>query len=144
VVDDKGKPVNPGDEGYLVLKRPWPDMLRTIYRDPERYKQQYWGKFTSMYQMGDSARKDKDNYIWVIGRMDDVIKVSGYRLGTAEVESALVSHPSVAEAAAIGVPHELKGNAIYAYVILRAGVEKNEKLAEELRNHVAHEMGPIA
>jgi len=128
VVDDKGKPVNPGDEGYLVLKRPWPDMLRTIYRD----------------QMGDSARKDKDNYIWVIGRMDDVIKVSGYRLGTAEVESALVSHPSVAEAAAIGVPHELKGNAIYAYVILRAGVEKNEKLAEELRNHVAHEMGPIA
>ena len=97
-----------------------------------------------MYQTGDSARKDEDSYIWVIGRMDDVIKVSGYRLGTAEVESALVSHPSVAEAAAIGIPHELKGNAIYAYVILRAGAEKNEKLAEELRNHVAHEMGPIA
>jgi acetyl-CoA synthetase len=144
VVDEKGKSVNPGDEGYLVLKKPWPGMLRTIYRDPERYKQQYWGKFTSMYQTGDSARKDEDSYIWVIGRMDDVIKVSGYRLGTAEVESALVSHPSVAEAAAIGIPHELKGNAIYAYVILRAGVEKNEKLAEELRNHVAHEMGPIA
>ena len=144
VVDEKGKSVNPGDEGYLVLKKPWPGMLRTIYRDPERYKQQYWGKFTSMYQTGDSARKDEDSYIWVIGRMDDVIKVSGYRLGTAEVESALVSHPSVAEAAAIGIPHELKGNAIYAYVILRAGAEKNEKLAEELRNHVAHEMGPIA
>jgi acetyl-CoA synthetase len=144
VVDEKGKSVNPGDEGYLVLKKPWPGMLRTIYRDPERYKQQYWGKFTSMYQTGDSARKDGDSYIWVIGRMDDVIKVSGYRLGTAEVESALVSHPSVAEAAAIGIPHELKGNAIYAYVILRAGAEKNEKLAEELRNHVAHEMGPIA
>ena len=97
-----------------------------------------------MYQTGDSARKDKDGYIWIIGRIDDVIKVSGYRLGTAEVESALVSHPAVAEAAAIGLPHELKGNAIHAYVILRAGVEKSDKLAEELRNHVAHEIGPIA
>jgi acetyl-CoA synthetase len=97
-----------------------------------------------MYQAGDSARKDKDGYIWVIGRMDDVIKVSGYRLGTAEVESALVSHQAVAEAAAIGLPHELKGNAIHAYVILRAGVDKSDKLAEELRNHVAHEIGPIA
>jgi acetyl-CoA synthetase len=97
-----------------------------------------------MYQTGDSARKDKDDYVWVIGRMDDVIKVSGYRLGTAEVESALVSHPDVAEAAAVGLPHELKGNAIYAYVLLRAGVEKSDELAEALRNHVAHEMGPIA
>jgi acetyl-CoA synthetase len=97
-----------------------------------------------VYQKGDSTRKDADGYIWIIGRMDDVIKVSGYRLGTAEVESALVSHPAVAEAAAIGLPHELKGNAIYAYAILHAGHEKSEKLAEELRNHVSHEMGPIA
>ena len=134
----------PGEEGYLVIKTPWPGMLRTIYKDPERYKTQYWGKFGNMYQTGDSARKDEDGYIWVIGRMDDVIKVSGYRLGTAEVESALVSHQSVAEAAAIGLPHELKGNAIHAYVMLKAGVEKSDKLAEELRNHVAHEMGPIA
>jgi acetyl-CoA synthetase len=144
VVNDQGQPVPNGEEGYLVIKKPWPGMLRTIYRDPERYVQQYWGKFGNMYQTGDSARKDKDGYIWIIGRMDDVIKVSGYRLGTAEVESALVSHPAVAEAAAIGLPHELKGNAIYAYAILKAGVEKSDKLAEELRAHVAHEIGPIA
>ena len=144
VVDEHGKPVPSGEEGYLVIKKPWPGMLRTIYRDPERYEKQYWEKFGNMYQTGDSARKDSDGYIWVIGRMDDVIKVSGYRLGTAEVESALVSHPSVAEAAAIGLPHELKGNAIHTYAILRAGVEKSDKLVEELRNHVAHEIGPIA
>ena len=144
VVNEEGHPVPDGEEGYLVVKKPWPGMLRTVYRDPERYVTQYWSKFGNMYQTGDSARRDKDGYIWVIGRMDDVIKVSGYRLGTAEVESALVSHQAVAEAAAIGLPHELKGNAIHAYVILRHGVEKNEKLAEELRNHVAHEIGPIA
>jgi acetyl-CoA synthetase len=144
VVDDEGKPVSPGEEGYLVIKTPWPGMLRTIYRDPDRYRQQYWGKFGTMYQTGDSARKDKDGYVWIIGRMDDVIKVSGYRLGTAEVESALVSHPAVAEAAAIGLPHEIKGNAIHAFAILKTGVEKTEKLAEELRQHVAHEIGPIA
>ncbi len=144
VVDDYGKPVPAGEEGFLVIKKPWPGMLRTIYKDPERYQEQYWSKFGEMYQAGDSARKDEDGYIWIIGRIDDVIKVSGYRLGTAEVESALVSHPAVAEAAAIGLPHEIKGNAIHTYVILRAGYDKSEKLAEELRNHVAHEMGPIA
>ncbi len=144
VVDENGKPVAPGEEGYLVLKTPWPGMLRTIYRDPQRMVSQYWGKFKTLYQTGDSARKDKDGYFWIIGRIDDVIKVSGYRLGTAEIESALVSHSAVVEAAAIGLPHELKGNAIHAYVILKPGVEKSEKLAEELRNHVAHEIGPIA
>jgi acetyl-CoA synthetase len=144
VVDDDGQLCPPGEEGYLVIKKPWPGMLRTVYKDPERYKDQYWSKFGNLYQAGDSARKDKDGYIWVIGRMDDVIKVSGYRLGTAEVESALVSHPHVAEAAAIGLPHELKGNAIHAYVILNAGVERSDKLAEELRQHVGHEIGPIA
>jgi acetyl-CoA synthetase len=144
VVDDEGKPVSTGEEGYLVVKTPWPGMLRTVYKDPDRYREQYWGKFKTMYQTGDSARIDEDGYVWVIGRMDDVIKVSGYRLGTAEVESALVSHPDVSEAAAIGLPHELKGNAIHAYVILRAGVEADEKLTETLRDHVGHEMGPIA
>jgi acetyl-CoA synthetase len=144
VVDEQGEPVPAGEEGYLVIKKPWPGMLRTIYKDPDRYEEQYWSKFGNMYQAGDSARKDKDGYIWVIGRMDDVIKVSGYRLGTAEVESALVSHDAVSEAAAIGLPHELKGNAIHAYAILRAGVEPSDKLAEELRDHVGHEMGPIA
>jgi len=144
VVDDEGNPVGPDEEGYLVLKRPWPSMLRTIYGDDERYLQQYWSKFGNMYQTGDSARKDKDGYIWVIGRMDDVIKVSGYRLGTAEVESALVSHPAVAEAAAIGLPHELKGNAIHAYVILSEGRQGDDALAHELIAHVGKEIGPIA
>ena len=144
VVDESGQPVAPGEEGFLVLKRPWPAMLRTIYKDPDRYVAQYWTKFPGVYFTGDSARKDKDGYFWIIGRVDDVIKVSGYRLGTAEVESALVSHPAVAEAAAIGLPHEIKGNAIYTYVILKAGHEPSEVLAEELKAHVSHEMGPIA
>ena len=144
VVDDDGKPVSDRDEGFLVVKKPWPGMLRTIYGDPDRYREQYWSKFEGMYQTGDSARKDEDGYVWIIGRIDDVIKVSGYRLGTAEVESALVSHASVSEAAAIGLPHELKGNAIQAYVILKAGLTGDAKLAEELRAHVGHELGPIA
>ncbi|UCF99704.1 MAG: acetate--CoA ligase [Spirochaetaceae bacterium] len=144
VVDEDGKTVTDGDEGFLVVKRPWPGMLRTLYKDPDRYKEQYWGKFKGMYQTGDSARRDADGYVWVIGRIDDVIKVSGYRLGTAEVESALVSHPDVTEAAAIGLPHELKGNAIHTYVILRAGLEGNDKLVEILKEHVGHELGPIA
>ncbi len=144
VVDDDGNPVPVGEEGFLVLKRPWPSMLRTIYGDDERYKEQYWGKFGNMYQTGDSARKDKDGYIWIIGRMDDVLKVSGYRLGTAEVESALVSHPSVAEAAVIGLPHEIKGNAVHAYAILNAGVQGSDDLALALRDHVGKELGPIA
>lgn len=144
VVNDEGNPVGADEEGYLVLKRPWPAMLRTIYGDDERYKEQYWSKFGDMYQTGDSARKDKDGYIWIIGRMDDVIKVSGYRLGTAEVESALVSHPAVAEAAAIGLPHELKGNAIHTYVILNQGHEGDDALAAELIAHVGKEIGPIA
>lgn len=144
VVDEAGNSVKPNEEGYLVLKTPWPSMLRTIWNDPDRYVNQYWSKFPGMYMTGDSARKDEDGYFWIIGRVDDVIKVSGYRLGTAEIESALVSHPAVAEAAAIGLPHEVKGNAIYCYVILRSGYEKTDKLLEELRLHVGHEVGPIA
>ena len=144
VVDETGKPVKAGEEGFLVLKRPWPAMLRTIYGDPERYVQQYWSKYPGLYFTGDSARKDADGYFWIIGRVDDVIKVSGYRLGTAEIESALVSHPAVAEAAAIGLPHEIKGQAIHAYVMLKQGHESGEALIEELRQHVGHEMGPIA
>jgi acetyl-CoA synthetase len=144
VVDEQGNPVPTGEEGYLVLKRPWPAMLRTVYKDPDRYIQQYWSRFPGMYTTGDSARVDEDGYFWIIGRVDDVIKVSGYRLGTAEIESALVSHPAVAEAAAIGLPHEIKGNAIHAYVILRAGHTSSDHLVDELRQHVAHELGPIA
>jgi acetyl-CoA synthetase len=144
IFNEEGKPVGPNEEGFLVIKTPWPAMMRTIYKDPDRYVSQYWSKFPGVYLTGDSAKRDEDGYYWVIGRVDDVIKVSGYRLGTAEIESALGSHPAVAEAAAIGLPHEVKGNAIYTYVILKTGIDKSEKLIEELIRHVSHEMGPIA
>jgi acetyl-CoA synthetase len=146
VVDEDGHSVAPNEEGFLVIKSPWPGMLRTIFGDPDRYVQQYWSRFAEQgwYLPGDSARMDEDGYIWVIGRIDDVIKVSGYRLGTAEIESALVSHSAVAEAAVIGVPDELRGNIIKAYCILRQGWEGSEKLEHMLKDHVAHEMGPIA
>lgn len=144
ILDDDGNPVANGEEGNLVIKNPWPSMMRTIYGDDERYRAQYWSKYPGYYLTGDSAKRDEDGYYWVIGRVDDVIKVSGYRLGTAEIESALVSHPSVAEAAAIGLPHELKGNAIYTYVILVNGVNPTEELKLELTQHVGKEVGPIA
>lgn len=144
ILDEHGHPVGPNEEGYLVLKRPWPAMLRTIYGDPDRYVKQYWSKYPGLYLTGDSAKRDEDGYYWIIGRVDDVIKVSGYRLGTAEIESALVSHPAVAEAAAIGLPHEIKGTAIHAFVILRAGHSGSQELADELREHVGKHMGPIA
>ncbi len=144
VVNDDGEPAAADDDGLLVIKRPWPAMLRTIYNDPDRYVQQYWSRLPGMYTAGDAARKDSDGYYWVIGRIDDVIKVSGYRLGTAEVESALVSHPAVAEAAAIGLPHEIKGNAIHTFVILRQGFSASPELESELRQHVGKELGPIA
>jgi acetyl-CoA synthetase len=144
ILDEQGNPVPDNTEGYLVLKNPWPAMLRTIYGDPDRYVKQYWSKYPGMYTTGDSAKRDADGYFWIIGRVDDVIKVSGHRLGTAEVESALVSHPAVAEAAAIGLPHEVKGQAIHTFVLLRSGFTGSPELAEELRQHVATHMGPIA
>jgi acetyl-CoA synthetase len=146
VVDEDGNAIQAGEEGYLVIKSPWPAMLRTIYKDPDRYVEQYWSRFSEQgwYLPGDSAKKDEDGYIWIIGRIDDVIKVSGYRLGTAEIESALVSHPTVAEAAVIAVPDELRGNIIKAFCILRQGSEGSEQLEKELKDHVGHEMGPIA
>jgi acetyl-CoA synthetase len=144
VFDEQGNKVGPNEEGYLVIETPWPAMVRTLFNDPERYVEQYWSKYPGYYMTGDSARIDEDGYIWVIGRVDDVIKVSGYRLGSADIESALVSHSAVAESAAIGVPHELKGNAIYTYVILKQGYTPSEELKEELRKHIGHEVGPIA
>lgn len=144
IVDEQGNPVPDDTEGYLTLLRPWPSMLRTIYGDDERYVNQYWSKYPGRYTTGDSAKRDKDGYFWIIGRVDDVIKVSGHRLGTAEVESALVSHPAVAEAAAIGLPHDVKGQAIHTFVLLRAGFAPSAELGEELRQHVAKHMGPIA
>jgi acetyl-CoA synthetase len=146
VVDEKGNEVKTGEEGNLVIKNPWPGMARTIHGDPERYVNTYWKEYKKQgwYQAGDSARVDKDGYFWIIGRTDDVIKVSGYRLGTAEIESALVSHSDVAEAAAIALPHELKGHAIHTFVILRAGVNGSKEMEQSLIKHVSSEMGPIA
>ncbi len=146
VVREDGTPCDANEDGYLVIRQPWPGMARTIWGDPERYVQQYWSDFAKQgwYFTGDSARKDQDGYFWIIGRMDDVIKVSGYRLGTAEVESALVSHKDVAEAACIGVPDELRGNVIHAFCILNNGVNGSDSLADALKQHVRTEIGPIA
>jgi acetyl-CoA synthetase len=144
VVNEKGNRVPANTDGLLLLTAPWPGMLRTIFCDPDRYVSQYWSRVPGYYLTGDAARIDGDGYVWVIGRVDDVIKVSGYRLGTAEIESALVSHEAVAEAAVIGLPHEVRGNAIHAYVILRQGHEDTQALAEALRQHVVTQMGPIA
>jgi acetyl-CoA synthetase len=146
VVDEDGNSCEPGKDGFLVIKQPWPSMLRTVYNDPDRFVEQYWSKYKDQgwYFAGDSARKDEDGYVWVIGRVDDVIKVSGYRLGTAEIESGLVSHDAVAEAAVIGVPDELRGSVIYAYCILVTGFEGSDDLEEKLKKHVRHEVGPIA
>ncbi len=143
IVDEAGKPVANGEEGYLVLNCPWPAMLRTVYNDPDRYLQQYWSKYPGKYTTGDSAKRDNDGYFWIIGRVDDVIKISGYRLGTAEIESALVSHPAVAEAAVIGIPHEVKGSVIHAYCLLRSGFQSSNELLEEIKQHVGKTLGPI-
>jgi acetyl-CoA synthetase len=144
VVKKDGTPCKANEGGFLVIKQPWPSMLRTIYGDNARYEKVYWSEIKGMYFTGDGARKDKDGYIWIMGRVDDVVNVSGHRLGTSEVESALVSHPAVAEAAVVSRPDEVKGNALVAFVTLRAGYDGNAALREELRNHVAREIGSIA
>jgi acetyl-CoA synthetase len=143
VLDENGKSViNAG--GSLVLLKPWPAMLRGLYKDPERYKDVYWKKYGFAYLAGDIARKDEEGYFWVQGRSDDVLKVAGHRIGNSEVESALVSHPKVAEAAVIGEPHELKGESITCLVVLRGGEDVSDSLRQELRKHVSSELGPIA
>ena len=144
VVDENGESTEADQEGFLVIKHPWPAMLAGIYGDPDRYVNTYWGKFPGVYLAGDAARKDADGYFWVIGRIDDVINVSGHRLGTAEIESALVSHPAVAEAAAIGLPDEVKGQGIHCWVLLRNGYQASDALAEDLKLHVRREISPIA
>jgi len=144
VVDADGNEVPTGQGGYLVIRRPWPGMLRTVYGDDDRYRNQYWGEVEHAYFSGDGARRDEDGYFWIMGRVDDVVNVSGHRLGTMEVESALVSHPQVAEAAVVGRPDEIKGQGIVAFVTLEAGNEGTDQLREELRRHVTHEIGAIA
>jgi acetyl-CoA synthetase len=140
--DGQVLPANQG--GYLVITRPWPGMLRTVYGDPERYTQQYWSQMPGLYFTGDGARRDTDGYFWVMGRIDDVVNVAGHRLGTMEVESALVSHPSVAEAAVVGRPDDLKGQAIAAFVSLESGQHASEELKKALKEHVAKEIGAFA
>ena len=144
VVDDQGVEVGPNVGGKLVIRKPWPAMLRTIAGDPDRYKKQYWSEMPHVYFAGDGARRDQDGYFWIVGRIDDVLNVAGHRLGTSEIEGALVSHPSVAEAAAVGRPDDLKGQAVVAFVTLKTGLVASPTLREELRQHVANVIGPIA
>ncbi|WP_206812308.1 acetate--CoA ligase [Paradesulfitobacterium ferrireducens] len=144
VVDHDGRPVAKGSDGYLVVREPWPAMLRTVYGDQNRYVNTYWSNWPGIYFTGDGARWDEDGYFWVLGRVDDVINVSGHRIGTAEVESALVDHPSVAEAACIGKSHEVKGQAVAAFVTLKEGVDVGNGLMDELKAHVAKKIGALA
>ncbi len=144
VVTKKGESVPDNVGGYLVIKKPWPSMLRTIYGDDERYKQQYWSEIPGFYFAGDGARRDERGYFWIMGRVDDVLNVSGHRLSTMEIESALVSHPTVAEAAAVGRPDPLKGEAVAVFVTLEGGRKGSEELKQELREHVAKEIGALA
>ena len=144
VVDVDGKPVGPGGGGYLVLSKPWPSMLRTVYGDPDRYVQNYWSRYPGKYFTGDGCKLDEDGFFWLLGRVDDVMNVSGHRISTYEVESALVDHSSVAEAAVIGKTHEIKGQGISAFVTLKEGIQPSDKLKEELKNHVSTKIGSIA
>ena len=144
VLREDGTECEVNEGGYLVIKRPWPGMMRTVYGDPERFRETYFVQFPGVYFTGDGARRDEDGYFWLMGRLDDVINVSGHRLGTAEIESALVSHEAVAEAAVVGFPHELKGQGIYAFVTLKSGVNKSDELKKALVAHVRKEIGPIA
>ena len=143
VVDDDGNKVTQGG-GYLTITHPWPSMLRGIWGDPQRYLDTYWSTYEGRYFAGDGAKVDEDGYLWLLGRVDDVMNVSGHRISTAEVESALVDHPSVAEAAVVGATDETTGQAIIGYVILRGGFDSTEELREEIRAHVATKLGPIA
>jgi acetyl-CoA synthetase len=144
ILDEEGHEVGPNEGGKLVVRKPWPSMLRTIYGDAERYKSTYWGTYENIYLAGDGARRDEDGYFWIVGRLDDVLNVSGHRLGTAEVESALVSHAAVAEAAVVGRPDEIKGQAVVAFVTVKAGIEVSDALAAELKKHVGTVIGAIA
>jgi len=144
VVDEAGNPCPPNVGGYLVLTRPWPSMLRTFWGDPDRYVQTYWSRFPGRYFTGDGARRDEDGYFWITGRVDDVVNVAGHRLSNIEIESALVAHPAVAEAAAIGRSDPTKGQAIAVFVVLKAGYQPTDQLKKELRNWVAQKISPIA
>jgi len=144
VVDENGRPVPPRVRGYLILKKPWPGMLMTLYKDPERYKQAYWSRFPNVYYTGDYCMRDEEGYLWLLGRADEVLKIAGHRLGTMELESAVVSHPAIAEAAVIGKPHEIKGETIVVFAILRQGYNPSDELKKDLTGHLRKTVGPVA
>lgn len=144
VVDESGKEVSPETKGYLIIRNPWPGMLLTLYGDDEKYKSVYWSKYKNIYYPGDYAIQDKDGYLWLLGRADDVLKIAGHRLGTAELESGFVSHKSVAEAAVCGIPHDVKGESIIAFLVLKEGITPTDSLRTEIINHIRKVIGPIA
>jgi len=144
VVDDQGFPVPPNTGGKLIIRKPWPSMLRGIWGDPQRLLDVYWSEVKGCYFTGDGCRQDKDGYFWIVGRIDDVLNVAGHRIGTAEVESALVSNLNVAEAAVVGRPDELKGQALVAFVTLKSGILASPAMRDELRAHVTKEIGAVA
>jgi acetyl-CoA synthetase len=144
IVDDAGNALPDNELGNLIIRKPWPSMLRGIWGDNERYSEVYWSDIPGSYFTGDGARRDKDGYFWILGRLDDVINISGHRIGTAEIESAFVSHHSVAEAAAVGRPDDLKGSALVVFVILKSGILPSNALREELKKQVVKEIGPVA
>ena len=144
VVNETGQPVPSGTKGYLVINKPWPGMMMTIYKDPKRYKETYWSKFPGRYYTGDYAVMDSDGYFWVLGRADEVLKIAGHRLGAAELESAAVSHPAVAESAVVGTPDPVKGETILMFAILKEGYKPSAELASNIREHVREVIGPVA
>lgn len=144
VLDEKGMELPTNTKGYLVIRNPWPGMLLTLWANDEKYKKMYWSKYKNIYDVGDFAIKDNDGYFWILGRADDVLKIAGHRIGTAEVESSIVSHHGVAEAAVCGIPHEIKGQVIIAFVVLKEGIQKNDNLKKEIINSIRTGVGPIA
>jgi acetyl-CoA synthetase len=144
IVDDDGKKVPPGSKGYLVVENPWPGMLLTLWGDDEKYKTVYWSKYKNVYYAGDYAKMDGDGYVWMLGRADDVLKVTGHRLGTAEIESGFVSHYAVAESAVCGIPHEVKGESIIAFLVLKDDIALTPHIKEDLVQHIRKTIGPVA
>ena len=144
VVDEDGVEAAPNTKGYLVVRRPWPGMMLTLWNDDERYKEVYWSKYSGCYYPGDYAMRDSDGYLWLLGRADDVLKVAGHRIGTAELEGCTVSHKDVAEAAVCGVPDEIKGEAIIVFAVLKRGIGQSKHLAEEISKKIREDVGAIA
>jgi acetyl-CoA synthetase len=144
IFDESGKSVPPGEKGYLVIKSPWPGMLMGVYGDPERYQETYWSKFPGMYYTGDYAIRDKDGYFWLLGRADEVLKIAGHRIGTIEIEDAVVSHEAIVEAAVASKPDPIKGECVVVFAIPKQGVEPTPELKKSIKDHIRKTLGPVA